>query len=402
MFVARQPILDLSLNTEAYELLFRGGAENAFTPAFDGDKATMSVMNNSFFQVGMHEMTNGKRGFINCTRQLLLNGYMEVLPKEQVVIELLETIEPDEQVIEACYRLKTQGYTLALDDFVYSSAYEALIPMTDIIKVDFMQTRGDDRKRMVDAFLPLGITMLAEKVESQEEFNEARAHGYTLFQGYFFSKPDVVTTKSPGESHIVKLRLLQEVTRPDFDIQRAEDIVKHDPMLSMRLLRLINSPAFGVRNDVKSIRQALALLGQRQLRRWITILALSSNNEDKSPELLRQMIVRARFCESIAEEIRAADTQLYFMTGLFSLLDALMDQSMEALLGQMALVKEVNDAIMHQSGIIGDALCLAIAFENGSWDTISEFIEKHHFKENRIPEIHRESIQWADSLIRIA
>ena len=324
LFIGRQPNLDRSQKTYGYELLFRDGPENVFNGQ-DPDQATMMVIDTSVGQMGIQRITGGRKAFINFTRNLLLEDYGDLLPRDQVVIEILETITPDADIIASCRRLKDGGYTLALDDFHYAPAYEPLLEIVDIIKVDL--SASDDRERLhfAETYLPRNIKLIAERVETLADFEQTKEMGYSYFQGYFFSKPVVLTTEKPPGSKLARIQLLMEINRPEFDFSHAEEIIKHDPTLSMKLFRYINSAIFGMRQEIKSIRQALTLLGEKNIRKWCTILVISSLADDKPPELFKQAIVRARFCELLAGSAGqiGADQEL-FMTGMFSLLDTML------------------------------------------------------------------------------
>lgn len=397
LFVARQPILDQNQETYGYEILFRSGAENVFN-AEDGDQASMSVIDTSFFQLGLGKMTGGKKAFINCTRNLLLNQYIDLLPKDDAVIEILEDITPDQEVVEACYRLKNAGYTIALDDFEYTPDYDPLIATASIIKVDFLALSSAERMEMAERFLPMGIILLAEKVETQPEFEEAKEMGYTLFQGYFFSKPTLLSSFKPPEIKVVKLQLLREVNQIDFSVRHAEDIIKHDPSLAAKLLRYINSSFFGVRNEVQSIRQALALLGQKTVRKWISIQVLSSIGDEKPSELLIQTVVRAMLCQLIAPLIRCQEDEL-FMLGMFSLLDALMEQPMEELLQEMPISDQLKAALTGEPSRYRLVLQLVEAFEKADWENLSEVAAELEIKEELLPDLHAKAIEWGGEMM---
>jgi len=400
-FVARQPILDRRLRTVAYELLFRSGLENIFT-AEDGDRASMSVMHASFLGGEMRNITGGKQAFVNFTRPLLLDGYPELLPREHVVIELLETIEPDESVVATCRALRRAGYRLALDDFVYRAEYDALLEIVNIVKVDFRESAAEERAAMADRLLPMGIELLAEKVESAQELEEARALGFSYFQGYFFSKPDVITARRSGQGRTSRLELLKEVNSEELDIDAAEEIFRRDPLLAMKLLKYINSAQLGVRNEVRSIRHALSLLGQRNLRKWILVLTLSGMGEDKPGELLRQAIVRAHFCEALAGPMgRPDDGPSLFLLGLFSLLEALADRPLAEILEGMSLSNEVRDALLGSDSPLAEALAVVQAFETGTWDAIAHFAESARVAEGTLPPLYRAALQRGDELLAI-
>lgn len=274
VYVARQPIFDINQKVQAYELLFRSGLDNFF-PDIDGDVATSKVISNSFISIGLDELTKGKKAFINFTRKLIVNGAASALPKEVMTIEVLESIEPDEEVLEALFILKHQGYTIALDDFVLKPKFQPFIDLADIIKIDFMGTKKIDRWRIVNSYESKGITFLAEKIETSEEFHEAKDIGYTLFQGYFFCKPEIIQgTDIPGYK-INYLELLKEINTPNIDFDKMEAIIKRDVSLSFKLLKLINSVAYSFYNKIKSIKHALVLLGILEIKKWLYLVALT-------------------------------------------------------------------------------------------------------------------------------
>jgi c-di-GMP-related signal transduction protein len=398
LFIGRQPILDRAQKTFGYELLFRGGMENVFENQ-DSDQASLSVIDTTFGHMGIQQITSGKKAFINFTRNLLLQDFALLLPSERLVIEMLETIEPDAEIISACQKLKGKGYMIALDDFQYCPEYEPLFQYADIIKVDISQVVEEDWPQYAEIFLPRKIQLLAERVETLDQFEQTKKLGFTYFQGFFFSQPVILEAEKPPASKIAKIQLLQEVNRPDFDINRAEVIIKHDPTLSWKLFRYINSAIFGFRHEIKSIRQALALLGEKNVRRWAIILILGSIAEDKPAELLRQAIVRARLCELLAEPagLSQQDQEL-FMTGLFSHLDTMMNQPMDSLLADMQIDSEVKATLLGQATPYQDILSVTKSCECGDFDHLTKLLREHEIPEEKLPMLQQEAFTWADEL----
>jgi EAL and modified HD-GYP domain-containing signal transduction protein len=398
LFIGRQPILDRSQKTYGYELLFRDGPENAFS-GHDADQATMKVIDTSVGQMGIQRITGGRKAFINFTRHLLLGDYGSLLPRGQVVIEILETITPDADITASCRRLKDGGYTLALDDFHYAPAYEPLLEIVDIIKVD-LSTSGDrERLYFAETYLPRNIKLIAERVETLAEFEQTKEMGYSYFQGYFFSKPVVLTAEKPPESKLTRIQLLMEINRPEFDFSHAEEIIKHDPTLSVKLFRYINSAIFGIRQEVKSIRQALTLLGEKNIRKWCTILVISSLADDKPPELFKQAIVRARFCELLAGSAgQAGADQELFMTGMFSLLDTILNQAMPDLLADLPLSTAVKETLLGEPTRFQDIFNLVTAFEIGNWDQIETLSNSLHIRSEILPAFQQQAFAWADQI----
>ncbi|MHC4872259.1 MAG: EAL and HDOD domain-containing protein [Planctomycetota bacterium] len=405
LLVARQPVLDTDQNTWGYELLFRSGFENAFLDDKgmlpDGDEATMSVMDNAFFN-GLGQLTGGRKALVNFTRNLLLGGYAEILPKETVIIEILEDINPDESVVEACYNLKSQGYTIALDDFKYNPIFDELLSVADIVKVDFTVSKAEDRINLADKLLPMGIKLLAEKVETQEEFNHSKELGYTFFQGYFFSKPQIIKRQQMPESTAAKLRLLTEVNKPDIDFNDLENIFKTDPGLTMRLLRYMNSAFFGFSQEITSIKQAITLLGQRNLRKWATILAMSDTVENKAPELLKQAIFRARYCELLATAVsRRLRTDDFFLAGLLSMAEAMLDSPKEVIFEDMVLSDHLKQVLVDgfDDTLLGASLDIVKSIETGNWDVIDAMAEQYKIPFELISTTQKEAAVWAEDVI---
>ena len=243
-----------------YELLFRSGMENRYT-ANDGDAAAGDVVDN-FLNAGAKTLTAGRKAFINCTRQFLVNEYATLLPKEETVIEILETIEPDAEVLAACRRLKDLGYVIALDDFVYAEKFQPFVELADIIKIDFKLSPPGERQQAVARFAPLGIRLLAEKVETRAELAEARDSGYVYFQGYFFCKPQIVPSRHIPAFKVHYLRILQAISKPELDRSEIVALIDREVSLCYKLLRFVNSSLFGFTREISSTRHALESAGR--------------------------------------------------------------------------------------------------------------------------------------------
>jgi EAL and modified HD-GYP domain-containing signal transduction protein len=398
LFVGRQPILDRNERTYGYELLFRDGTENAFAN-IDGDEASLSVIDASFGHMSLQRMTSGRKAFVNFTRNLLLKDFIQLLPKEHLVVEILENIEPDEEIIEACTTLKKAGYTLALDDFIYDPKYDPLVKLVSIIKLDISLVEQEKWSQYVTRFKPQRIQLLAERVETQEQFLQTRELGFHYFQGYFFSRPVIVEAKQLPESKISKIQLLQEVNRADFNLDQAEAIIKHDPGLTWKLFRYVNSAIFAFRKEITSIRHALTMLGERNVRRWTIVLILSSLADDKPLELIRQAIVRARLCELLAKPAGMPDSdQELFMTGLFSHLDSMMNQPMATLLADMPIASEVKATLLGEDTRYKGILAVAKSCECTQWDDIKKAVQKYDVSEEQLSKFQQEAFDWADEL----
>jgi EAL and modified HD-GYP domain-containing signal transduction protein len=394
-FIARQPIFDLREKVYAYELLFRSGLHNYFD-CEDTDRASTSVIANSFLLFGLDEMTVGRRAFLNCTRKVLVEDLATSLPKKHVVLEILEDIEPDDEVIAACRRLKALGYILALDDFVYHLKFEPLLELADIVKVDFLLSGPGERQRISTLLRRRGIRMLAEKVETREDYEQAVSMGYELFQGYFFSKPIILSRRDIPANKLQYLRILKEIHGPEIDIPRMARTVQSEVSLSFKLLKLINSAAFGLRHKVSNIVQALSLLGEREVRTWVSLLSISAMASDKPPELVVNSLIRARFCEQAAVLIgEGPQSGELFLMGLFSQIDAILDRPLIELLEEIKVSETIRAALLDQVGKHYQLLVLCIALERGYWDQFSTLAESLHLEEIIFSESYLSAVKWA-------
>jgi len=397
--MARQPIFDAGLNVYAYELLFRAGEENFF-PQVEGDSASNAVISESLTTWGIGTLTGGKRAFLNFTRNALLEGHAELVPKEVAVIEILEDVEPDGAVLAECRRLKGLGYTLALDDFAYRPAYDPLLEIIDIVKVDFAVPNSPQQQRVLETLLKRKVKLLAEKVETQEAVDQAKASGYSYFQGYFFSRPQMVSAQKIPEAQVSRLGLMREVGQPEVNYQKIEEILKRDISLSYRLLKYMNSAFFGLRNESHSIRQALALLGEKNVRKWVRLVTLTGMAEGKPSELILSSVFRGRFCETLAPVLRMKRREEdLVLLGMFSLIDAIMDQPMETLLTEIPLGDDIKAALRGEEGILGTILAFVSGYERGDWDVVDACREILNLQAADVPDMYMKSLEWANQFV---
>jgi c-di-GMP-related signal transduction protein len=396
VFVARQAILNRQKDLFAYELLFRSSADHNCYDGTDSTSSTQQVIANTLFSAGLEGLIGGKKAFINFDRKMLLDGSWSILPKESVVIEVLESVEPDEAVVEACGRLCANGYTLALDDFVHHPKFEPLTHKAQIIKVDVLATSRAEQKRLVAKYSKRGIRMLAEKVETLEEFDWALCIGFDYFQGYFFTRPVVVRGRQIPSSKISCLRLLQETQREDIDFDRVRDLIKGDVALSYKLLRFTNSAFFAHQTEIREIDRALIVLGEQGIRRWVAIAAMIGLAKDKPHELIVQSLVRACFAERLAALAGFADASNWFLMGLFSMLDALLDRTIENALEQIKVARPVEETLLHtappESGMAG-AYSVICCYETGDWDAVTKLAELMGVPASLIGEVYVESLR---------
>jgi EAL and modified HD-GYP domain-containing signal transduction protein len=403
VFVARQPIFDRTKNVFGYELLFRSGTENRYDPSADADASTLDVIASSFLVIGLDELTGGKRGFINFTRNLLLGDVVDLLPPEFVAVEILENIAPDEEVLAACRRLKEAGYLLALDDFVTATAGSPLLEMADIVKVDFMGTSPEERKRLGQDLVARGIKALAEKVETVEDFDAAAACGYSYFQGYFFSKPIIKSGNRIAGNKLSYLRMLREINRPELSYDQLEEAIKQDVALTYNLLRFINSAWFGLRYKISSIKHALVLLGSKEIRKWFALVALRNMSTDKPNELLLRSMTRAKMAEAMAPMVGLAKHgPELFLTGMFSVIDALLDAPLPEVMEKLPLDEQVKAALLGQASPYKPVFDLVMAYEKGDWEAFSRQAAQLHLDERLVPQVFSESLKWANEAFSLS
>ena len=391
-FVARQPILTTDEKVFGYELLFRDGVEDFFRHT-DSDAASRSTLNTATL-LGLDVLCDGRRAFVNCTRDILLKDYITLLPSEQAVVEILETVPADDLVIAACHRLKEAGYTIALDDFGVDDPREALTDIADIIKVDLRETSPVDAAVMVKRYGPWRCRMLAEKVETREEFLAAKKVGFLYFQGYFFRRPEVLTAHEIPANRVNYLRMLTAVSQPELDVREIENVVKGEASLCYRLLRYLNSAAFGFANEIHSVRHALAILGEREVRRWIRLVATLGAGQGKSSELVLSALVRARFCELLSPKIPHGDSDLFLM-GLLSLMDVILELPMSQVLDHIPIDQETKSVLLGGASRLRPFYQLMLAQESGEWQTATELTKQLHLSESEVAECHWQAMQWA-------
>ena len=399
-FIGRQAILDQKKNVYAYEILFRSGLKNAFDPNLDGNVATQSVMVNAMLDFGMNKLVSDKRAFINFTEQNLLNRAPKLLPSENVVVEILETVQPTPEILQVVQELKAAGYKIALDDFVLMPGYEPLIDMADIIKVDFRITTDPKERKNLRKILPKHVRLLAEKIETEEEFQQALDFGYVLFQGYFFCKPAVLRRKRLTSNALSKMRLLREINRQNVDFSAITGVISSDTNLVHKLLTYINSAGVGLTNHVSNLKQATVLLGASGVRRWVTLVSLQTFSEDKPPELFTLSLLRAKFCELIAADLNrpclTPDTG--FLIGMFSLLDVLLSQPMEEVLKEVALADDLNDALLGEDNDLRRILDLVIAYEQGDWDKVASCCAHEKIAPDKLKANYDTVLEWYNML----
>ncbi|MBM9602859.1 EAL and HDOD domain-containing protein [Desulfopila inferna] len=395
VFVARQPIFDREKILFGYELLFREGNSNVF-PDIDGDTATTSLLSSSFFTVGIDRIAVGKPAFINFTEDLIKEGTPHLFPQDKLVVEILESVSPDPKTIQACRELKEQGYMLALDDFVYSGSFDELLELVDIVKIDFRLTSRETIETMITSLLSRGCKILAEKIETYEEFNAAASLGFQYFQGYFFSRPEILKNKELSASQLIMLQLLAQLNSAEFDISTLEELVIQDVSISYKLLNYLNSAHFSRLQPISSIKQAISFLGEKSFKLFVSLIVTSKLAENKPLELIRLSIVRARFLELVGIET-GRDSSEMFLLGLFSLIDAMLDKNMEEIFSKLPLSWNIQSALLHRQGELFFFLRLLESYETGNWVAFKYAHKKAAIDSGKVVEFYLESLRWAES-----
>jgi EAL and modified HD-GYP domain-containing signal transduction protein len=391
-YVARQPIFDRDEKVFGYELLFRDDMDNAFH-SVDPDVASRSTLDSSLL-VGLDVLCDGRRAFLNCTRDTLIGGLVTLLPSHSTVVEILETVPVDAEVITACQRLKEAGYLIALDDYVSDDPREPLAEMADILKVDLKLTTLEQRAALVKKHGPWRCRMLAEKVENHAEFLAAQDQGFVYFQGYFLRRPEMMTTHDVPANAVNYVRMLQAVSRPDLDVPELDKLIKTEASICYRLLRYMNSARFGFKNEIHSVRHALAILGDREVRRWVRLIATVGAGQDKTSDLVLCALVRARFGELLTPLTRHGESDL-FLLGLLSMLDVMLETPMSEILDKIPLDAETKAVLRGEPSLLRPIYQLMLAHESGEWEAARAICDSLHLETDTVATSYWQAQQWA-------
>jgi len=396
-FLARQPIFNQHKRLFAYELLYRG-SDDATLDQISGNKATSAVLTSAFFTEGLDKLTGNKPCFVNFTEELLLHDIVLNFPATRIVVEIPKSVQPTQAMIDTCKELKEKGYILALDDFVYHQKLTPLIELADIIKFDLQSTSLDDIRNAFKFLKQYDIEFLAEKVETSQAFDKALKLGFSYFQGFFFATPEKIRIKELAAGKVNLLRLLAEVNNQDVDQEKLVDLISSDVALSYKFLRYINSSYFYRISKIESINHAVAFLGEREVKRFVSLLLISEIATEKPTELVRLALSRARFCELLAEESCTLPTSEIFLLGLFSLLDAMLDMSMENAIKRLPLDDFLKQAITLHEGPYAPFLNAVLAYERKERDNCLEAINLLGVNREQIYPMYLTSLEYADSL----
>jgi len=393
--IGRQPIYDRQHNVFAYELLFRD--ENNRAPALsEGTQASNQIIVDTLLEHGLHRIVGSHRAFINFTRDNILEGTPLLLPKDRVVVEVLESVAIDQTLIDAVRDLSRQGYMIALDDFQFSEEWVPLLRLADIVKLDAQLDGEAEARACVECLKPFSIRLLAEKVETEEQIRFYEELGCHYFQGYYFQRPHIVKGKRIDSARQAGIRLLAEINRPDIELDELCAVIAQDVGISYKLLRYINSSFFALPSKVDSIQRAVMLLGLLELKRWASLVALSSV-PGKPQELIRTALIRAKMCELLAAGAGEKKTDQYFLAGMLSILDQLLDGHLEEVLQDLPLTPVLLSALLGHEGDSGAALQCALHYEHWRLDAVAY----RDFGPQAIGKTYLDAVAWANEVMEL-
>lgn len=395
-FVARQPIFDQHLEVFGYELLFRAGRENGISRS---EHATAHVIVDSTMLLRLDQLIGPGRAFLNMTPEEIRGGSAFLLSNTKTVIELSEPPNADHDTILACQNLQQSGYQLALDGFRDISRWKPLLPFASFLKVDFRTTSGDEQQAIAKSFTGAGLKLIGKRIESREEFAHASKYGYSMFQGFFFLRPQIVVARDLPAGKLNCLRLLRETAASQLRYDEIERILKQEPSLLYKLLRYLNSPALGLSREVRSVPYALTLLGEKEFRRWVSVVAVVAASADEPVELLRSALVRAYFCEGLSALLQGGRVSgEFFLLGLLSLMDVLFRRPMREILEDLPISADICTALLGGTGPFRDVLEAALAYETADWDRFHEVAERARLDQLMAAEKYEAAVLQASSL----
>jgi len=398
-YVARQPILDSKQQLVAYELLFRDGKSNSF-PNINPNQATSNILTNNHLTLGVEQVTGNLPAYINFHSETLIRHFPSFLDAKKVVIEIVEDVEINDELISAVKSLREKGYQLALDDFDFNPKWSVLFPYIDTIKVDVLAFSIIEISRFVRELKDFQGTLLAEKVETLQQFEKLKMLGFTLFQGYFFAKPEMLKQKKITTTKQNILDLITQSSQKQLDLDMISEIFSSDPGLTYKLLRFINSPTYGSSQEITSLKHALIYIGELELKKFIALLALSDLSEGKCTEIMRFSLIRAKFCEQISQ-LRKDDENppKAFLTGILSLIDGILDHDLENVLEVLPVHNDIKSALRKEDNQLSYYLTLAIAVEQGEWQKSESILGQLGIDMFFCFNAYQKAMDWADEML---
>lgn len=409
IYVARQPIFDHAMKLYGYELLYRQNTDNVCSD-IDEDAATVSLINNTVLIFGFNQLIDNTKGFVNFSASLLENDIALLLPKEEAVIEVPQSIKLTQTILDACGKLSRFGYTIALDGFTFDSGdsnqsltedwylWDALFELADIIKVDINQEKLEEQRVFLQKYAGQK-TFLAMKVETAEQYEAAAEAGYQLFQGYFFSSPVIVKARDIHSLDVNLFRIIEELNKPFPDLKTVSGIIEMDLGLSYKLLRMANSVAYGTRLPIKSIHQAVVHFGIQETLRWANLIYLRGFQHGQNSEIIKMSLIRGRLMSLLAKEIQPAISESdCFLVGTFSLIDLLLGQDMTQIVSEMPFTDTVRDSLLGKKNQVRRILDALIAFELGEWDSCNSLLSEYHIDCERFMALYLQTLDWQQTL----
>ncbi len=393
-FIARQPVFDRNLGVFGYELLFRAGWEE-FARISDSDLAARTTLDNSVLW-GLDQLCDSKFALVNCTREVITRGLVELLPPSRTVLEVLEGITADSEMVQACRDLKQKGFIVALDDVTGVEDVMPYLGIAEMVKVDFRQINWDECAILAQFLAEHGVIALAEKVETHEEHQAALDMGYQMFQGFFLQRPELMRMRDIPAFQASHLRLLRAAIETELDFKAVEEGIRTEPSLCFRLLRYLNSPLFPVAEEIHSVSRALRLLGEQNIRNWLLVAVAASLGENKPPALLAWALTRARFCELLAG--RCGGAQESFLLGMVSSFPALLEVSLPVVLKRLSVAGPIREALLGGAGQYRDILELVSAYESGDWLECSSRLKACRITEEFVTDCYMKASRWADEI----
>ncbi|WP_206486021.1 HDOD domain-containing protein [Thalassotalea sp. G2M2-11] len=400
-YVARQAILDSRKNLVAYELLFRDGKSNSF-PDIDPNQATSNILTDSQLTLGIEQVTGGATAYINFHSETLIKHFPSFLDPKKIVIEILEDVEVCQALITAVKTLKDRGYTIALDDFDFDEKWTPLFPYIDIIKIDVFNQSIISLSKTIRKLHRLDVTLLAEKVETAEQFAQLKMIGFTHFQGYFFARPEIIKQRRISSAKKAILDLLSHSSQTQLDFDAISATFSTDPGLTYKLLRFINSPTYGNNQEITSLKHALIYIGELELKKFIALLALSDLNEGKCSEIMRISLIRAKFCEIIS--LKRNDDEnppKAFLTGILSMIDGILDHDLEQVLAILPIHDEIKSALRNEKNYLNHYLALAKQCEQGQWQDCDNVAQQLELSTEFVFQAQQEAIAWTDGMLDV-
>jgi EAL and modified HD-GYP domain-containing signal transduction protein len=398
-YVARQPILATNRDVVGYELLFRDGEKNAF-PSVSDEEGTSRLIVEQQFDGDIRDLVGSNAAFINFSRKSLIDEHPKFLPAKGVVVEVLETVEPDRQVIDVCEDLKACGYSLALDDHDFNPAWRPWFHLFDIIKIDITQFSRCELARHLSQRDFQSARLLAERVQTQTDFDDCQELGFSLFQGYFFAKPQMIRKQSMQTNRASTIRLLALVSNSTIDFDELEAVIALDPGLSFKLLRFLNSAYFSLGSRISNLRQALIFLGHKEIKKFVALVSLASLGDPSQNAAITLAATRANFCDALAKKIDDESIRhSAFLVGLFSMIDTLLEDSMENILNLFPVDDSIREALLNNQGIGAELLNLTKCFERAHWAGISAGSKRFGVSEEEIIACYQNAVQAASGLM---